>query len=39
MNTLSFFLLRETKGNIAIAAALMVPLLVGGAGFGVETAF
>src|SRR6185295_76187 len=39
MNTLSSFLRRETKGNIAIATALMVPLLAGGAGFGVETAF
>src|SRR6185503_10285830 len=39
MNTLTSFLRRETKGNIAIATALMVPLLAGGAGFGVETAF
>ena len=39
MNTLSSFFLRETKGNIAIATALMVPLLAGAAGFGVETAF
>ena len=39
MNTLSSFLLRETKGNIAIATALVVPLLAGAAGFGVETAF
>ena len=39
MNTLSSFLLRETKGNIAIVTALMVPLLAGAAGFGVETAF
>src|SRR5688572_14977225 len=39
MNKLSRFLLRETKGNIAIATALTVPLLAGGAGFGVETAY
>jgi len=39
MNTLPSFLLRETKGNIAIATALVVPLLAAGAGFGVETAF
>ena len=32
-------LLRETKGNIAIVTALTIPLLAGGAGFGVETAF
>ena len=31
--------LRETKGNIAIATAFMLPLLAGAAGFGVETAF
>jgi hypothetical protein len=39
MNKWSRFLLRETKGNIAIATALTVPLLAGGAGFGVETAY
>ena len=39
MNALSSFVLRETKGNIAIATALAVPLLAGAAGFGVETAF
>ena len=38
MNTWSSYF-RETKGNIAIATALMVPLLAGAAGFGVETAF
>jgi hypothetical protein len=39
MNKWSRFLLKETKGNIAIATALTVPLLAGGAGFGVETAY
>lgn len=39
MNKWSRFLLRETKGNIAIVTALSVPLLAAGAGFGVETAF
>lgn len=39
MNKWSKFLLGETKGNIAIATALTVPLLAAGAGFGVETAF
>ena len=39
MNKWSRFLLRETKGNIAIATALTIPLLAGGAGFGVETAY
>ncbi|HUQ36698.1 MAG TPA: pilus assembly protein TadG-related protein [Aestuariivirga sp.] len=39
MKTLSSFLLRDIKGNIAIATALMLPLLAGGAGFGVETAY
>lgn len=39
MNTLSSFLRRETNGNIAIATALMIPLLAGAAGFGVETAY
>ena len=38
MNTWSSYF-RETKGNIAIATALVVPLLAGAAGFGVETAF
>ncbi len=39
MNKWSTFLLSETKGNIAIATALTLPLLAAGAGFGVETAF
>jgi len=39
MNKWSTFLLRETKGNIAIVTALTLPLLAGAAGFGVETAF
>lgn len=39
MNKWSKFLLKETKGNIAIVTALTVPLLAAGAGFGVETAF
>jgi hypothetical protein len=39
MKTWSSFLLKETKGNIAIATALLVPMLAAGAGFGVETAF
>jgi hypothetical protein len=39
MNKWSAFLLGETKGNIAIATALTIPLLAGAAGFGVETAF
>ena len=38
MNTWSSYF-RETKGNIAIATALVVPLLAGAAGFGVETAY
>jgi hypothetical protein len=33
------YFLRDTKGNIAIATALTLPLLAGAAGFGVETAF
>ena len=39
MGKWSSLLLRETKGNIAIATALTLPLLAGAAGFGVETAF
>jgi hypothetical protein len=39
MKTWSSFLLRDIKGNIAIATALTLPLLAGGAGFGVETAY
>ena len=35
----SSFLGKCEKGNIAIATAIMMPLLVGGAGFGVETAY
>ena len=35
----SSFLAKCEKGNIAIATAIMMPLLVGGAGFGVETAY
>ena len=38
MNKLNF-LRKNQKGNIAIATAIMMPLLIGGAGFGVETAF
>ena len=39
MNKWSSFLLKEKNGNTAIVTALVVPLLAGGAGFGVETAF
>jgi hypothetical protein len=39
MNKWSSFLLKERNGNTAIVTALVVPLLAGGAGFGVETAF
>jgi hypothetical protein len=39
MNTWSSSLLGDAKGNIAIATALTLPLLAGGAGFGVETAY
>lgn len=39
MNAWSSFLLRESKGNTAIVTALVVPLLAGAAGFGVETAY
>lgn len=39
MNTRSSFLRRETKGNMGFVTALLMPLLVGSAGFGVETAY
>ena len=39
MNKWSSFLLKEKRGNTAIVTALVVPLLAGGAGLGVETAF
>ena len=39
MDALSSFLFKEKKGNIAVSTALVIPLLAGAAGFGVETAF
>ena len=39
MKKLTSFIGKCEKGNIAIATAIMMPLLVGGAGFGVETAY
>src|SRR5215207_8721036 len=39
MKARSSLLLKNTNGNIAIATALTIPLLAGGAGFGVETAY
>jgi Putative Flp pilus-assembly TadE/G-like len=39
MKSFSVFLARKTDGNVAIMTALLIPLIVGGAAFGVETAY
>jgi hypothetical protein len=39
MKRLSSFFVASETGNVAIATALLIPLLAGGAGLGVETAY